>query len=39
MRRELIDSVNVGVGFVVRAREEADSTFNQVDFVTVGVQF
>ena len=35
----MIDSVDVIVGFVVRAREKADSTFNQVDFVTVGVQF
>ena len=38
LRRELIDSVDVVVGFVVGAREEADGAFNQSDFVAVGVQ-
>ena len=39
VRRELIDSVDVVVGFVVGAREEADGAFNQGDFVASGVQF
>jgi len=39
MRRELIDSVNVVVGFVVRTRKEANSAFNQVELIAVGVHF
>ena len=35
----MIYSVDVVVGVVVRAREEANSAFNQGDFVAVGVQF
>ena len=38
MRGELIDSVNVVVGFVIGTGEEADSAFNQGDFVAIGVQ-
>ena len=38
IRSELIYSVDVVFGFVVGAREEADSALNQVDFVAVGVQ-
>ena len=39
MRGELINSVNVVVGFVIGTGEEADSAFNQGDFIAVGVQF
>ena len=39
MRGELINSVNVVVGFVIGTGEEADSAFNQGDFVAIGVQF
>ena len=39
MRRELIDSVNVVVGFVVRTRKEANGAFNQVELIAVGVHF
>lgn len=38
MRGELIDSVDVVVGFFVGTGEEVDSAFNKVDFVAVGVQ-
>ena len=39
MRRELIDCVNVIVGFVIGAREEANSAFNQIKLIAVGVHF
>ena len=39
MRSELIDSVNVIVVFVIGTREKADSAFNQVKLIAVGVQF
>ena len=39
MRRELIDSVNVIVSFIVRTREEANSAFNQSELITIDVQF
>ena len=39
MRSELIDSVDIVIGFVVGAGEKADGAFNQSDFVAVGVQF
>ena len=39
LRRELIDSVNVLIVFVIGAGEKADGAFNQSDFVAVGVQF
>ena len=39
VRSELIDSVDIVIGFVVGAGEKADGAFNQSDFVAVGVQF
>ena len=39
MRSELIDSVDISVVFVVGSGEEADSAFNQSDFIAVGIQF
>lgn len=39
MRSKVIDSVNILIGFVIGAREEADSAFNQGEFIAVGVQF
>ena len=39
MRCELIDSVNVVVGFVMGTREESDSTFNYGELIAVDVQF
>ena len=38
MRGELIDSVNVRIGFIVRTREETDSAFNQIKLIVVGIQ-
>ena len=39
MRSELIDSVDIVIGFVVGAGEKADGAFNQSYFVAVGVHF
>ena len=39
MRRELIDSVNILIGFVIGAGEEANSAFNQGEFIAVSVHF
>ena len=39
LRRELIDSVDIVISFVIGAGEKADGAFNQSDFVAVGVQF
>ena len=39
MRRELIDSVNVLISFVIGFGEKADSAFNQVKLIAIGVQF
>ena len=38
MRSELIDSVNILINFVIVSREEADSAFNQCEFIAVDVQ-
>lgn len=35
----MINSVDVVVGFVIGAREEADGAFNQVKLIAVGVHF
>ncbi len=35
---KLIDSVDVFFGFVIGSREEADSAFNQSEFIAIGVQ-
>ena len=39
MRRELIDSVDVVVGFVIGTRKETDGAFNQGELIAVGIQF
>jgi len=39
LRRELIDSVDVSVGFVVWSGKETNGTFNQSDFVAVNIPF
>lgn len=39
MRSKVIDSVNVVVGFVIGSGEEANSAFNQVKLIAVGVHF
>ena len=39
VRSELIDSVDIVIGFVVGAGEKADGAFNQSYFVAVGVHF
>ena len=38
-RSELIDSVDVSVGFVVWSGKETNGTFNQSDFVAVNIPF
>lgn len=38
MRHELIDSVNILINFVIGSGEEADSAFNQCEFIAIGVQ-
>ena len=39
MRSKLIDSVDVIVGFVIGAGEEADSAFNQGELIAVCIHF
>ena len=39
MRSKEINSVNVLISFVIGAREEANSAFNQIKLIAVGVHF
>ena len=39
LRRELIDSVNVLIVFVIGTGEKANSAFNQIKFIAVGIYF